>query len=473
MKLDNKFKLTINNSVVRIIAEIIDINWQIPYLIDNPGKGSGTGFFIDSVHILTCCHVISGAKNVYVEIPGYSNEKYKCEIVGICPEFDIGLLKILNHKSKFCVKLGNSDLLKPGMDVCVVGYPRSYTGNSNNPINNLKYTMGIISGQQYGLIQTDSAINPGNSGGPLFYNNKVIGINSLKLVGDDVENIGYAIPINYYKIIKNDFDNKIIYRPSLGFEYINTDDKIIEELTNKKIKNGIIITKIYDNSLLKKTKIKEGAILTKINNMDINNYGLVNKTWINTKFDINNILNLFKLNESINIEYYNNKNMNKNMNIKCEKITLKLVPYIPKIRSFYPVFEKVNYFVLSGVIFMNLTYNNITNYNYDLFSKYYSKSERDNSVVIVSFIFPNTQINVLNNIKIDDVITKINNIKISDINNIKKILKTPIIINKKKFLKIENSDKKYVLISYDDVIDQDNIFSKIYKYDKYDLDNKL
>ena len=121
---------------------------------------------------------------------------------------------------------------------------------------------------------------------------------------------------------------------------------------------------------------------------------------------------------------------------------------------------------------MNLTYNNITNYNYDLFSKYYNKSERDKSIVIVSFIFPNTQINVLNNIKIDDIITKINDIKISNINNIKKILENPILINKKKFLKIENSNKKYVLISYDDVMDQDIIFSEIYKYNKYNLNNK-
>lgn len=471
MKLNSKIKLNINSSVVRIIAEIIDINWKIPYLLDNPRKGSGTGFFIDKNYILTCAHVISGAKNIYIEIPGYSNEKYKCEIISICPEFDIGLIKIINYKSKFWVELGNSDLLKSGLDVCVVGYPRSYTGNSNNPINNLKFTMGIISGQQYGLIQTDSAINPGNSGGPLFYKNKVIGINSLKLVGDNVENIGYAIPINYYKIIKNDCKNKIVYRPSLGFEFINTDDNIIEELTHKKIKNGIIITKIYDSSLLKNTKIKEGAILTKINDMNINNYGLIDKYWVGTKFDINNILNLFKVNESLNLTYYN-KNSNKNNNnviYNKQKESIKIEPYIPKIREIYPNFEKVDYFVLAGVIFMNLSYNNITNNNYDLFSKYFNKSEKDNSVIFISFIFPNTQINILNNIKIDDVITKINDHKISDINSIKKLLKTPVIINKKKFLKIENSDEKYILISYKDVEKQDDLFSNIYKYEQYNI----
>lgn len=462
MKLDSKLKKNINNAVVRIIAETIDINWKIPYLINDPSKGSGTGFFIDKEYILTCAHVISGAKNIYIEIPNYSNTKYKCEIIGICPKFDIGLLKIINYESKFSLKLGNSDILKSGMDVCVVGYPRSYTGNSNNPTNNLKYTMGIISGQQYGLIQTDSAINPGNSGGPLFYKNEVYGINSLKLVGNNVENIGYAVPINYYKIIKNDFSNKIIHRPSLGLEFINTDDNIIKELSNNKIKHGVIVTKVYDSSILKNTEIKEGTILNKINNININNYGLVNKNWIGTKFDLNNIINFYKLGEEINLTYYNEKNkISKN-------ISVKLVPYIPKIREIYPVLEKVNYFVLAGVILMNLTHNNITKTNLEIFYKYFNRSEIDKDVVIVSFVFPNTQINILNNIKENDVITKINDIKISNISSIKKILKHPIIINEKRFLKIENSEQKYILILYEDVAKQDDIFSNIYKYEKYD-----
>ena len=60
----------INNAVVRIIAEDIDINWRLPYLLEEPMKGQGTGFFIDNKgHILTCAHVVNGAKNIIIEIP--------------------------------------------------------------------------------------------------------------------------------------------------------------------------------------------------------------------------------------------------------------------------------------------------------------------------------------------------------------------------------------------------------------------
>ncbi|MHB8111541.1 MAG: trypsin-like peptidase domain-containing protein, partial [Syntrophorhabdaceae bacterium] len=66
------------------------------------------------------------------------------------------------------------------------------------------FTRGIVSAAkrsfpvfQATFIQTDAALSPGNSGGPLLnMKGDVVGINSLKVGGANVEGIGFAVSIN-------------------------------------------------------------------------------------------------------------------------------------------------------------------------------------------------------------------------------------------------------------------------------------
>jgi len=66
-----------------------------------------------------------------------------------------------------------------------------------NPLNfSHSVSSGVLSGHQKGMIMTSAPINSGNSGGPLVTGKgKVVGINTMKLVGQGVEGIGFAIPI--------------------------------------------------------------------------------------------------------------------------------------------------------------------------------------------------------------------------------------------------------------------------------------
>ena len=455
----------INNAVVRIIAEDIDINWRLPYLLEEPMKGQGTGFFIDNKgHILTCAHVVNGAKNIIIEIPNIGSDKYECDIIGICPQFDIALLKTKKYMSKDYLLLGDSSTLKVGTTVQVIGYPVSHSSKQkSNSVNNLKYTVGILSGQQSGLIQTDSAINPGNSGGPLFCNGKVIGINSQKLTGDSLENIGYAVPINNYKIIMDDFKsgNKIIYRPDLLFEYNNSDEKILNILTGGKINSGIVITKIYDISPLKKTTIKENSIITEIDNIKIDNYGLTNIKWLGTFISINTLLDRIKNNTKIKIKHFTDN--------KLEETTVKLEPFIPAVRVMYPVFEHIPYFIIGGMIFMDFCYNHIniaSKHKYNLLCIVLKKEESTKPRLLLSFIFPNSKVSILQNLKNDDIITKINDKSVCCINDLKKAIKKPIIINNKEYIKVETEDYKSVILSMEDVIEQNRGFSNIYRIPK-------
>ena len=59
------------------------------------------------------------------------------------------------------------------------------------------------------VLQTDAAINPGNSGGPLVnINGEVIGINSMKLVEEEIEGMGFAIPIEMVQTIADKLEKK-------------------------------------------------------------------------------------------------------------------------------------------------------------------------------------------------------------------------------------------------------------------------
>jgi len=461
MKIDNKFKNIINNSVVRIVAESIDINWKIPYLLNEPKSGQGTGFFINESCIVTCAHVVDHAINLYIEIPEIDSTKYECTILSICPEFDIALIKTKKYKSKYHLSFGNSDNLNLGENVFVVGYPVSIS-SSRSSSNNLKYTVGIISGQQNGYIQTDSAINPGNSGGPLFLKNKVVGINSLKLSGNKLDLIGYAVPINNFKVIEKDcYNNIIVYRPNLLFEYNNNEKNLLKELTNGKINNGIMISKIYDGSILKEQNIKHNSIITRINGENIDNYGFGHKKWIGSNIDTSIILNKFENNSTVIIKYYDNELK------KIIKKNIKLTPVKLPIRNIYSNFEKVDYFILGGIIFMNLTKNHIMNLIENKESANCIINKKEDLLkekVIISFIFPNTIAKILNNIKENDIIIKINDKKINSLNDIYKYIKIPVVINNIEYIKIEEQNSKFIIIKLEDIIKKDIIYSKIYKY---------
>jgi serine protease Do len=55
-------------------------------------------------------------------------------------------------------------------------------------------------GKAIHFIQTDVAINPGNSGGPLYLDDKVVGVNTKKLVSEEIEGLSFAV--HYSEVIK-------------------------------------------------------------------------------------------------------------------------------------------------------------------------------------------------------------------------------------------------------------------------------
>ena len=155
------------------------------------GMGHGSGFIVSpDGYVLTNYHVIEGHDKVNVIFS--NNFSFIGKVIKYDEVRDIALVKVEGNGFK-PLMMADSVLIKPGTDVIAIGTPED---------KNLSQTVtkGIISGNRLfndkAFIQTDVAINPGNSGGPLIdRNGKVVGVVTAKISGQNIQGLGFAIPI--------------------------------------------------------------------------------------------------------------------------------------------------------------------------------------------------------------------------------------------------------------------------------------
>ncbi len=180
------------DTVVEIYTEAVSSSRFGQYVTE----GAGSGVIIsEDGYIITNNHVIDGATTVYVRLT--DGTTYKATVIGSDSDSDIAVLKIDASGLQAAV-FADSDNIVIGEEVLAVGNPLGELGGS--------VTNGIISaldreievdGVVMNLLQTNAAINPGNSGGGLFnMNGELVGIVNAKSSGDDIDNIGFAIPSN-------------------------------------------------------------------------------------------------------------------------------------------------------------------------------------------------------------------------------------------------------------------------------------
>ena len=146
---------------------------------------------------------------------------------------------------------------------------------------------------------------------------------------------------------------------------------------------------------------------------------------------------------------------------------IKLVPYVPQTRLIYPTFETTEYFILGGIIFMNFTANHLLNIDRSRIDLLYLMTKPEELLkpkLIASFIFPNSKVDILNNIGNSDFITKVNDITVNSLETLKHALKKTIIVNGISYIKIESERENSIILSIEDIVAQDILFSEIYKY---------
>ena len=341
-----------------------------------------------------------------------------------------------------------------------VGYP---LGQERVKISN-----GILSGYEKYFLQTDAAINEGNSGGPLMKDNKVVGVNARKIKSILANNIGYAVPIKLFMIMKDDYlNNKIINRINLLVRFKITDN-LIKEYYKNKFDEGILITDISENSCLYKNGLRKNDVLIEFDNYKLNNYGEI--SFKGNIFNLNDFIYRYKNNQKVIIKYFSiEKNEIIEKEVKLEEPNFKLMKIIPSVNSFL-----VKYEIISGLVFSDLNLNQIElleryNYNHSKdfmqILKYDNDFNKFNSKVILTSILKGSKF--INNHKLLSGIflEKINDKVINNLEEMKiHLLKLK--EDKVKYYKFEFSNNHIVIMNMDIIKKDNKDLKNLYKLDQ-------
>ena len=238
-------------------------------------EGIGSGFIINEEgYILTNYHVIEGATEVSVTLS--DKTEVKASIVNYDQEQDVAMIKIIGDiEVPGVVELGDSDALQTGEEVLAIGTPLSKDladTLTNGIVSALNRNVETSTGVTLNLIQTNAAINPGNSGGPLINTRgEVIGINTMKMMSEDVEGLGFAIPINDIKDKIESLSKPIL---NLGISVRTVDETLAKQLN---MEEGLYIVEVTEFSAAERAGLKSGDLIVKMDGTRVKTFDELKK----------------------------------------------------------------------------------------------------------------------------------------------------------------------------------------------------
>ena len=444
----------------------------------------------DKHYIVTCAHVVANAVRIWVTIPSSGKDKFEAQIVSICFDKDIVLLKILNYdhnNHNVWLELGDSDNIINGSTVTAIGYPIGQ--------DKLKFTRGIISGRQDQFLQTDAPINGGNSGGPLVdENNKVIGINTARISIDVAENIGFATPIYNFIIFIKDMlecenkDNKIICQPQLACEFNNSSEHmgIIFRLPVEYLNYGYYIKNISPKSPLYNSGARSGDLLISFDGIKIDNYGECVVPWDKEKVHLKFMLPRYRIHDKIKIKYWQSskiKNYNQlNNDALLVETDLRFDINLYEIREYYYPFEQIDYEIFGGLVFMKLSFNHIfgslknksvSKEHFYKLKQFLEPVNRTKNIIIISNILAGSVASTIESIKPCDIIETINCVNIETLEDVRKSFCNPIKIDNKHYFVLQTQTNTLISLSYKEMIKDELFLSEKYKYNISTLYKKI
>ncbi len=232
-------------------------------------RGQGSGFIIsEDGYILTNNHVVGEADKITVKL--HDGRKLDAEVVGTDPKSDVAVIKV-GAKNLPVIELGDSDELEIGEWVIAVGNPFGLEATVTVGVVSAKGRGGVGIADYEDFIQTDAAINPGNSGGPLLnLEGKAVGLNTaIFSQSGGYMGIGFAIPINMAKAIKNQLvESGKVTRGYLGIRMEDVKPELAEYFELKP-NQGVSVLQVFSDSPADEAGLKAGDMILEMDEKKI------------------------------------------------------------------------------------------------------------------------------------------------------------------------------------------------------------
>lgn len=286
------------------------------YLGGGAVTGSGSGVILTADgYIVTNNHVVDGASIITVKT--IANQSLDAQVVGKDARTDLAVLKVECDQELPFAELGDSSTLRVGDMALAIGNPLQEALESTltvGYISAINRTM-VIEDRQMTLLQTDAAINPGNSGGALInVFGQVIGINTAKSTGYDVEGLGFAIPINEaIPIVESIIEHGYVKgRPLVGITGIDVTEQIAKA---NRLPIGVYIQSVIEGGAAEKGGLKPGDVILKFAGKEVTSID-----------EINELRDEHKVGDSVEVEVSRNGDVKKFTIVLQEETPIEEIP---------------------------------------------------------------------------------------------------------------------------------------------------
>lgn len=259
-----------------------------------PTSSAGTGIIVGSndaeLLIATNNHVVTNSETIEIIFDDESTAT--AALKGSSSDVDLAVVAVkwddLSEETKSAIKiatLGDSSSLIVGEPAIAIGNSLGYGQSvTSGIISALNREVTVTTDDSYGygnsqevtseLIQTDAAINPGNSGGPLLNSKgEVIGINSVKYSSEEVEGMGYAIPISEALPILEDLmsrETKVkVDEDEQSYLGITGTNVTSDAAMIYGMPSGVFVAQLVEDGPAENGGMKRGDIITEVDGTSI------------------------------------------------------------------------------------------------------------------------------------------------------------------------------------------------------------